>query len=78
MKSLLLVLIYNQNKKNMQYSSAMDGIPGIMPGTVQVPPPPIEIEERQPAPHCKKDRYRARETSDKPRHKIRMMPCNKE
>ena len=60
------------------YTPAIDGIPGIMPGTVQLPPPPIEIEEPQPAPHCKKDMYRAGESCSKPQHKIRMMPCNKE
>lgn len=59
------------------YVAAMDGIPGIMPGTLQVPPPPIEIADPQPAPHCKKNKYRARETGGKPRHKNRMMPCNR-
>ena len=61
------------------YVAAMDGIPGIMPGTLQVPPPPQEIEEPKPAPRSKKSKYRAREEKNKPRHKIlRMMPCNKQ
>jgi len=59
------------------YVAAIDGIPGILPGTVQVPPPPQEIEDPQPAPRSKEPKYCAREVRTKPRHKIRMMPCDR-
>ena len=62
------------------YAPSIDGIPGIMPGTVSlVPPPPQEIEEPQVTPHCRKTKKHdnAREAGSKPKYKNRMMPCNK-
>jgi hypothetical protein len=60
------------------YSSAIDGIPGIMPGTVKVPPPPEfgdkEVESTQPR---NTQNLHPRDLNNIPRHKRRMMPCNK-
>ena len=60
------------------YVAAIDGIPGIIPGTVQVPPPPQEIEESISTPRSNESKYHPKEVQTKPKHKIRMMPCNKE
>jgi hypothetical protein len=57
---------------------ALDGIPGIMPGTITVPPPP-EFEEEEiesTLPQDRKDLH-PRNLNNIPRHKRRMMPCDK-
>ena len=57
---------------------ALDGIPGIMPGTITVPPPPeFEDEEPTSAPKCEETSKATRRGAGIPRHKRRMMPCNK-
>lgn len=57
---------------------ALDGIPGIMPGTVQAPPPPKfyedEIESAKPQNH---EIHHLRNLDNIPRHHRRMMPCNR-
>lgn len=57
---------------------ALDGIPGIMPGTITVPlPPEFEDEEiNSPLPQDRKNHH-PRNLKDLPKHKRRMMPCNK-
>ena len=56
---------------------SIDGIPGIMPGTVQLPPPPeFEDEEPHSGPQIGEVSY-AQRVANIPRHKRRMMPCNK-
>jgi len=57
---------------------AIDGIPGIMPGTIKVPPPPEfaeeEIESAQPQD---RKNHHPRNLNKIPKHKRRMMPCDK-
>ncbi len=61
------------------YSSAIDGIPGIIPGTVKVPPPPeFESEEVESTQPMSIKNLHPRKLNDLPRHQRRMMPCNKE
>lgn len=64
---------------------AIDGIPGIMPGTVKVPPPPEEFddEEQSPAPSVdetyaqKMAKISKRQRHNSAGHKRRMMPCDR-
>lgn len=58
---------------------AIDGIPGIMPGTVKVPPPPefIDEEEESQTPEFREKKTHFSKGSNVPKHKRRMMPCNK-
>jgi len=62
------------------FVSAIDGIPGIMPGTVKVPPPPEFIEEEESSPnhelHKKKTHFS--KGANVPKHKRHMLPYNKE
>jgi hypothetical protein len=57
---------------------ALDGIPGIMPGTIMLPPPPEfgeeEFETEQPQ-SCKS--HHPRNLHNIPKHQRRMMPCDK-
>lgn len=76
--------LYNTNSLNKTAMKrfnvpSIDGIPGIMPGTGSlVPPPPEEelVEEKHPAPQNEKNHY-VRRVNNLPKHKRRMMPCNK-
>jgi len=57
---------------------ALDGIPGIMPGTITVPPPP-EFDEEEIESSNPQDRknHHPRNGKNIPRHKRRMMPCDR-
>ena len=60
------------------YNPAMDGIPGIMPGTVTVPPPPeFEEEEIETVKPQYRKSLHPRNLNNIPKHQRRMMPCNK-
>ncbi len=58
---------------------AIDGIPGIMPGTIKVPPPPDydgeEVEDLNPQYQEKKNHFCR--GANIPKHKRRMMPCDR-
>ena len=57
---------------------AIDGIPGIMPGTIQVPPPPeFEDEEIEGSQPQDRKNHHPRNLGNLPKHKRRMMPCDK-
>jgi len=57
---------------------AIDGIPGIMPGTVKVPPPPEFIEEEaSPTPEFHEKKTHFSKGANVPKHKRRMMPCDR-
>ena len=57
---------------------ALDGIPGIMPGTITVPPPPeFDEEEIESAQPQDRKNHHPRNGKDIPRHKRRMMPCDR-
>ena len=61
---------------------SIDGIPGIMPGTVKVPPPvEVEVENdeegSQRIPQCDTPKMgNTRKTGRIPKHR-RMMPCDR-
>jgi hypothetical protein len=60
------------------YSSAIDGIPGIMPGIVNVPSPPEFRDEEAEFTQPKNTKnLHSRDLNNIPQHKRRMMPCNK-
>jgi len=61
--------------KNLNVA-AIDGVPGIMPGIVTLPVPEFEDEEPVQAPQSE-EIYHSRRGKDIPKHKRRMMPCNK-
>jgi hypothetical protein len=63
----------NGMKRNV---AAIDGVPGIMPGIVTVPFPEFEDEEPKSIPQSMETNH-TRRGNDIPRHKRRMMPCNK-
>jgi len=64
---------------------AIDGIPGIMPGTIKVPPP-LEFDDEEYAPAPSIDETYAQKMVKIPRcrrqnstgHKRRMMPCDQD
>jgi len=56
---------------------AIDGIPGIMPGTVKVPPPPEFEEEEFPTTEFHENKTHLSKGANIPKHKRRMMPCDK-
>lgn len=63
------------------YSSAIDGIPGIMPGIVTLPTPPEFVEESK-SPKISSDLDYKQKTNVRksviiPQPKRKMMPCNK-
>ena len=57
---------------------ALDGIPGIMPGTITVPPPPEFAEEEIESAHPRdRKNHNPRKLNNIPKQKRRMMPCDK-
>ena len=64
--------------KHLRNVPALDGIPGIMPGTITVPPPPeFEDEEIDSSQPLDRKNHYPRGSNNIPKHKRRMMPCNK-
>ncbi len=59
------------------YVAAFDGVPGVMPGIPTLSDVYFENEEPRSAPKCEEN-YRVQRTANIPRHKRRMMPCNKD
>ena len=61
------------------YVAAIDGIPGIMPGTVTVPPPPVELEEDNETVSSVQtyNKVGVRAGVVIPKYKRRMMLCNR-
>ena len=67
------------------YVPAVDGIPGIMPGTIKVPPPPEFNDEEYPPSPCMDETY-AKKMAKLPKRqrqnpvdqKRRMMPCDQD
>ncbi len=55
---------------------AYDGIPGIMPGIMTIIVPEFEDEEPTSVPQSTKFQH-PRNVNNVPKHKRRMMPCNK-
>ena len=60
------------------YVAAIDGIPGIMPGTVKVPPPPEFVgDDENLTPQSYDKGINVSKGMVIPRHKRRMMQCDK-
>ena len=75
-KFLISLFVKIKIQKDMNVPP-FDGIPGVMPGIISVPPPPEFEDENYKFAHLQGKNYHSRGLNNIPKHKRRMMSCNK-